>query len=211
MKEPSLPLFYSGTLLIILAVSFIFIRQVAPKGVISRYGLPFFFMGAAFTLLEVKSIVQFLLLFGSTWLVNSLVFFAILLVVLIANGLAARYPFTKMWLLYLLLFFALALNFAIPLKTFLFENLATRYIVATLFLFSPIFFANLIYSTTFRDTGQANVAYGANLLGTMVGGATEYLSLYFGYQDLIIAAGIFYFLAFYFFLRMRRQSIEIRT
>jgi hypothetical protein len=50
----------------------------------------------------------------------------------------------------------------------------------------------------FRDTEKTNVAFGANLLGTMVGGATEYLALYFGYRNLIIFAGIFYFLAFYF-------------
>jgi spermidine synthase len=206
IKEPSLPAFYSGTLLILLFFSAIYIRTISPKGAISQHGLPFFFMGAAFTLLEVKSIVQFLLLFGSTWLVNSLVFFAVLLVVLIANWLAARYKFTRVWILYVFLFLALTANFIIPLKTFLLENLTFRYILATIFLFSPIFFANLIYSTTFRDTKQANVAFGVNLLGTVMGGAAEYLSLYTGYQGLIILAGLFYFCAFYFFRRMRLKS-----
>jgi hypothetical protein len=141
--------------------------------------------------------VQFLLLFGSTWLVNSLVFFGVLFVVLVANWLVARYKFSRLWPLYLLLCLALALNFVIPLKFFLSDSAIIRYVVATVFLFSPIFFANLIYSTTFRDTGQANVAYGANLLGTMVGGTTEYLALYFGYQYLVLFAAAFYFLAFY--------------
>ncbi|HNB52352.1 MAG TPA: hypothetical protein PK530_10435 [Anaerolineales bacterium] len=207
LREPSLPSFYSGTLLIILAFSFFYIRRVAPVGAISKHGLPFFFMGAAFTLLEVKSIVQFLLLFGATWMVNSLVFFAILLVVLVANTLAARFQF-RTWVLYGLLFLMLALNLFIPLKTFLFDNLALRYLTATLFLFSPVFFANLIYSNAFRDTEKANIAYGANLLGTMVGGATEYLSLLTGYQNLAILAGIFYFLAFFFFTRMKRQPSQ---
>lgn len=201
LREPSLPGFYSGVLLIILLFSFIYIQKLAPKGAINQYGWPFFFMGCAFTLLETRSIVQFLLLFGATWLVNSLVFFAILLVVLIANWLAAQYKFTQMWLLYSLLFIALALNFVLPLKAFLFDNLLIRYILATTLLFSPIFFANLIYSTIFRDTAKANVAFGANLLGAMCGGATEYLALYFGYQNLIIFAGIFYFLAFFFVTR----------
>ena len=206
LREPSLPVFYSGTLVIILAFSFLYIRRIAPSGAISQHGLPFFFMGAAFTLLEVKSIVQFLLLFGATWLVNSLVFFAILLVVLVANALAFRYQFSNMRILYGLLFVMLLLNLFIPLKTFLFPNLALRYITATIFLFSPVFFANLIYSTAFRDTERANIAYGANLLGTMVGGATEYLSLYFGYQNLVIVAGIFYFLAFFYFNRMQKSK-----
>ena len=72
--------------------------------------------------------------------------------------------------------------------------------------FSPIFFANLIYSTTFRDTKQANVAFGANLLGTVVGGAAEYFSLLTGYQALVILAGLFYFAAFFFFRRMRVKA-----
>lgn len=37
-----------------------------------------FFMGAAFMLLEAKNIVQFALLFGTTWQVNSLVFAGVL-------------------------------------------------------------------------------------------------------------------------------------
>jgi spermidine synthase len=207
LREPSLPIFYGGVLLAILLFSFIYIQRLAPKGVINQYGWPFFFMGCAFTLLEARSIVQFLLLFGATWLVNSLVFFAILLVVLIANWLVARYKFTQVWLLYALLFVALILNLIIPLKVLLFDNLALRYILATGLLFSPIFFANLIYSTIFRDTTKANVAFGANLLGTMVGGATEYLALYFGYQHLVIFAGIFYFLAFYFIIRIPRSHL----
>jgi hypothetical protein len=206
MREPSLPGFYGGVLFLILAFSFLYIGRLSPKGAIGRHGLPFFFMGAAFTLLETKSIVQFLLLFGATWLVNSLVFFGILFVVLIANWLVAHYKFSKIWVLYLLLVLALALNFVIPLETFLFDNLIIRYVVATAFLFSPIFFANLIYSTIFRDTEKANVAYGANLLGTMIGGATEYLALYFGYHNLIIFAGIFYFLAFYFITQYQHQN-----
>lgn len=207
LREPSLPGFYSNVLLVILLFSFFYIQKLAPKGAINQYGWPFFFMGCAFTLLETRSIVQFLLLFGATWLVNSLVFFAILLVVLIANCLVARYKFSQLWLLYTLLLIALVLNFALPLKTLLFDNLAVRYIAATALLFSPIFFANLTYSTLFRDTTRANVAFGANLLGTMVGGATEYLALYFGYQNLIIFAAIFYFLAFYFVTRSQRVRL----
>ena len=49
-----------------------------------------FCMGAAFLLLETKSVVQFALLFGTTWFVNSLVFAGILLAVLAAVEVARR-------------------------------------------------------------------------------------------------------------------------
>src|SRR5205823_5422997 len=44
-----------------------------------------FFLGAGFMLLETKGVVHMALLFGSTWVVNSVVFFAILVMILIAN------------------------------------------------------------------------------------------------------------------------------
>ena len=150
-----------------------------------------------------------MLLFGSTWLVNSLVFFAILLVVLVANWIVARYPFKRMWILYTLLFVSLALSFAVPLKSLLSMMSIVRYILAAGLLFSPIFFANLIYSSFFRDTEQANVAFGANLLGTMVGGAAEYMALYFGYQNLVLFAAVFYLCAFYLALRWQKHLAAV--
>ena len=54
-----------------------------------------FFLGVAFALLEVKALTTFALLFGSTWNVNSLVFFAILSSVLIAVLLNARFKIRR--------------------------------------------------------------------------------------------------------------------
>lgn len=50
-----------------------------------------FFMGAAFLLLETKNIATFALLFGTTWLVNALVFAGVLLVVLAAVEVTRRF------------------------------------------------------------------------------------------------------------------------
>ena len=44
-----------------------------------------FFLGAGFMLLETKGVVHMALLFGSTWIVNSIVFFAILTMILLSN------------------------------------------------------------------------------------------------------------------------------
>lgn len=207
MAQPSLPGFYTVTLLLMLIFAGVYIGRLAPKGALNAGGLPFFFMGAAFTLLETKSIVQFLLLFGSTWLVNSLVFFAVLLVVLIANLLVARYQIRRVNLLYSLLFLALVLNILLPLRLLLFENVILRYTLAVMLLFSPIFIANLIYSALFREVKQASRAFGANLLGTMLGGASEYLALYFGYHWLVVLVAVFYIAAFVLLLRAAKPKM----
>jgi hypothetical protein len=197
MQAPDLPGFYGLTLILILVFAALYIGWLAPRGaLLQRSNAPFFFMGAAFTLLQTRSIVQLLLLFGSTWLVNALSFFAILAVVLVANALAARFRFQNVGGLFALLFGALVLNYALPIKALLIDPPLVRYALAIALMFSPIFFANLIYSTLFRDTLQAGNAYGANLLGSIIGGASEYLALYFGYQNLMLFATLFYALAF---------------
>jgi hypothetical protein len=43
---------------------------------------------------------------------------------------------------------------------------------------------------------QPTVAFGANLLGAMIGGTLEYASLVTGYRALLIAAALLYGLAF---------------
>lgn len=206
MREPALPDFYSLTLLLILVFSGLYIWRVAPQGALNLGHGPFFFMGAAFALLETRSIIQLLLLFGSTWLVNSLAFFAILLMVLLANAIVMRFQFKNVTWLMVLLAVALAVNFLLPIKTLLVDPPVLRYALAIVLLFSPIFLANLIYSTLFRTVPQPSTAFGANLLGTMVGGAAEYLSLYFGYQNLMIFVALFYGVAMLLLLRRAKTG-----
>jgi hypothetical protein len=196
LRQPGIPVQYwimFGALcpLVVLAV-----RLARPSGgAAPRFAFHFFFMGAGFFLLEAKSLVQFALLFGSTWLVNSLVFFAILLAVLVANAIVARVQMTRMWPLCLALVACLALNWLLPLEKLLFESWFLRYVAASAVIFSPIFFANLLFSRFFRDTEAADLGLAANLLGTLTGGVAEYASLVTGYRHLMLVVAAFYGLA----------------
>jgi len=62
-------------------------------------------------------------------------------------------------------------------------------------VFSPIFFANLLFSRFFRDTDAADLGFAANLFGTLTGGVAEYASLMLGYRHLMLLVGAFYALA----------------
>jgi len=160
-----------------------------------RFNWHMFFLGVAFALLEVKSLTTFALLFGSTWLVNSLVFFAILSSVLLAVLLNSRFRIRRIWVFYLLLFGTLALNLALPPETLLFDNALLRYVVASALAFAPVFLANVIFSNSFRDTATADVAFASNLLGIMAGGMLEYFSMLIGYHLLLLPVMAFYALA----------------
>ena len=63
------------------------------------------------------------------------------------------------------------------------------------FLF--VFVASLIFARLIRHETSFYAAYGSNLLGAMVGGAAEYLSLVFGLQSLVLLSALFYGLAFF--------------
>ncbi len=76
----------------------------------SALNLQLFFLGAGFMLVETKAVVTMALLFGSTWVVNSVVFFAVLVMILIANRWTLRFQPERLWLYYAGLLITLILN-----------------------------------------------------------------------------------------------------
>src|SRR5712691_11981037 len=168
----------------------------------------FFCMGLAFLLLETKSIVQFSLLFGTTWLNNSLVFLAVLVFVLLANHLASWC--SRPWMLYaagVLLSGLCVLQLIYPLARLLaIQSVSLRFILASLMTFSPIFFANLIFSMTLRDRPLAEHLFGWNLLGAFCGGLLEYTSMAIGYNWLSGIVLISYTLVFVLIVIEKKQQ-----
>lgn len=179
---------------------------LAPRKVLRRFDWHMFFLGVAFMLLEVKSLTTFALLFGSTWLVNSLVFFAILSSVLLAVLVNSRFPIRRIWPFYLLLFAILALNLLLPPETLLLPNPVARYLLASILAFAPVFLANIIFTNAFRDSETADIAFASNLIGIMVGGALEYFSMLMGYRLLLLFVMVFYACAL--LLRNRRKTVD---
>jgi hypothetical protein len=151
----------------------------------------------AFLLLETKSVIQFALLFGTTWVNSSLVFLGVLLLVLAANWTAALMSRKWMAALFVLLMASCLVPFAVPLSSLLaIESTTLRYVAASVMTFLPIYFANLIFSLTFRDQRLAEHVFGWNLLGAGLGGILEYASLTTGYRSLAVVVVVCYGLVF---------------
>jgi hypothetical protein len=192
LPQKSFPSIYIRGLLVIAGISLAGILWIAPRSTLRSFNWHMFFLGVAFALLEVKALTTFALLFGSTWNVNSLVFFAILASVLLAVLVNARFKFRHIWIFYALLFATLVVNLLVRPETLLLQNAVLRYAVASALIFAPVFLANVIFSNSFRDTELADVAFASNLLGIMVGGMLEYLSMLFGYHMLLWFVIAFY-------------------
>jgi SAM-dependent methyltransferase len=151
-----------------------------------------FFLGAGFMLLETKSVVHMALLFGSTWLVNSVVFFAILVMILASNLYVLALKPRKLWPYYLLLVLSLVINIVVPMSKFLalpgWEEVAVSCVV----VFVPIFFAGIVFGTLFRESSQPDVDFGSNIAGAILGGLCESLALVVGFNYLLVLAVLFY-------------------
>lgn len=198
LKTASIPTFYLVALALILIATFVSVRVIGgPMRGITRYA-DLFFMGVAFLLLETKNVVQFALLFGTTWLVNSMVFGGVMLAVLLAVLLSKRVRIRNLVLLYGLLALSIIISWIVPRASLLGLPFVPRLVVAVVLAFLPIFIANLVFAQRFRDTSDALTAFSANLLGAMVGGLLEYTSMVLGYRNLLVVALVAYALAFAF-------------
>jgi hypothetical protein len=201
--QRGIPGFYLLTLALILAVAVAVVRLAGgPMRGMLAYG-DLFFMGVAFLLLETKNVVQFALLFGTTWFVNALVFTGILLAVLAAVMVAQRVRVRVLWPLYAALLGALMLAWLVPPESLLRMSLLPRFIIATLLAFFPIFLANLLFAERFKAVASSTVAFGANLLGAMIGGVLEYGALVTGYRALLLVIAALYVAALLINLRPR--------
>ena len=161
----------------------------------SALNLQLFFLGAGFMLVETKAVVTMALLFGSTWVVNSVVFLAVLVMILLANLWTLRFKPARLWPYYAGLFLTLALNAVVPLDFFLGMNRGIQLLGSCLLVFAPILFAGVIFAASFKRTSEPDRAFGLNIAGAMVGGLAEYSSMLLGFQYVVVVAILFYALS----------------
>jgi hypothetical protein len=197
LRSKSISTDYAKVLLILLLISIIFTRRLIPQT--RTIKLHFFLLGGGFLLLETKSITEISLLFGSTWIVNSVVIAAFLLM----NFIATLYvmigrALPKIQWLYALLTALLIINYFIPVNRLLLESSTATLLLGAMFVSAPVFFSGAIFAMSFRETDNVPAALGSNLLGAVVGGFSEYLCLFAGFKALYLLAIAFYALSLIF-------------
>jgi hypothetical protein len=166
-------------------------RRVSLRRLADPEGLHLFFLGAGFLLLETKGVTELSLLFGSTWVVNTVVIAAFLSMGLVSNTLVMFRPVSRRWAyggLFSVLIFAMFLPYSVlgALST------AGKVLAAGGLVGLPVFFSGLVFSRTFRDVVDPAQGLGANLLGAVVGGVLENLVMIGGTPILGVLAIVLY-------------------
>ena len=162
-------------------------------------------LGAGFMLLETKAVVHMALIFGSTWIVNTVVFSAMLVMILAANYWVLRRKAGSLRPYYLVLLATLALNVAVPLDSFLGLPVLVQGVAGGVLVFSPILCAGVIFARLFEKAAKPEQALAWNTAGAILGGLAETGSLLIGFQWILAVAALIYLASWAFGARITHR------
>lgn len=195
LESPRIPLLYY---LLAGVLALLFARGVwwlgIGKAVSSWTGssLHFFFLGAAFMLLEVQNISKAAVVLGNTWSVNAVVISGVMTMILLANLIAARMPRLPLTPIYGLLVGSCIGLYFLDLSQFAFLPYATKAVVVGLLTSLPMLFSGIVFIRSFAATDRKDAALAANLMGALVGGLLQSVTFVTGIKALLlIVAGLY--------------------
>jgi SAM-dependent methyltransferase len=208
LEKRGIPLHYVLPLFFITALAFIPLAKSHLK--VKDLDWHLFFMGAAFLLLESKAVTTLALIFGSTWIVNSVVIGSILLTILVANLLNSWLSHLSFLILYTGLLAALVANFLFSFTALNRFDRSIQLLTSSVIIGLPIFFAAIIFAKAFAVVQFPSLALASNLLGGLVGGLLEYVDMLTGLKWLNLVALFLYLVSSLFlFLRPRDYQAKI--
>jgi hypothetical protein len=202
LRSRTIPAGYLQTLFVIGLICAVIVIRTYPTAL--KPDWHFWLLGAAFLLVEFKSITELALLFGTTWFVNALAISGVLAMALGANLIVLRSRKIHLGWAYAFLFGSLLLDMFISLEMLssLPNLLKAASSIALLSL--PMFFAGLIFSESLRRAKNTAGPLASNFSGSAAGGFLEYSSLVWGINGLYWLALGLYGLSF-LIARIRRM------
>ena len=190
------------SIIIILSFSSIFFLNKLIKIRTNNFSASCFFLGAGFMLVETKGITEIAKIYGSTWIVVSVVIAAVLLMSFIANLIVMKKIKISLLATYTLLLISLILGYYLFTKGSTQMPSDINKIIMPIILTLPILFSGIAFSKELLKLQSISQALSSNILGAMLGGFLEYNSMYFGFSNLYVLAGAIY-LSSYIFSKSR--------
>jgi len=191
--EPGIPLSVILISALIVLMAFWFVVRTCEGSL--RIHWHFFFLGAGFLLLEVQIISKIALLFGTTWVVNSIVVAALLLLIVAANATVSSVPLISSRIAYAGILIAAMVGYFAPMQSLFFPNPWVKGLAALAVLCLPVYFAGIIFARSFAEVSFNSEALGSNLLGAVVGGVLESISFWTGLRALLLVSVLLYALS----------------
>jgi SAM-dependent methyltransferase len=195
LERPGVPPLYF-LLAVVLVVLFARTARRLPAGSLprptGRAPWHFFFLGAAFMLLETQNVSKAAVALGSTWWVNAVIISAVLILILVSNGLAAALPRLPLGAVYALLCGSCVGLYFVDLSQFASLPFVSRAFVVGGLTCLPMLFSGVVFIRSFAATPGKDTALGFNLLGALVGGLLQSVTFATGIQFLLLmVAGLY--------------------
>lgn len=198
LKSPSIPLLYYMLAGLMILVLIYCRRYINLPGLVrgwNRSHWHFFFLGAAFLLLEVQNISKAAVVLGSTWQVNAVIISGVLLMILLANLLAAWFPKIPLECVYVALCGTCLALYFVDLSRFAFLPYATKAVIVGGLTTLPMLFGGIVFIRSFAGVAGKDVALGANLIGALMGALLQPVTFIIGIKALLLIVAAFYFLS----------------
>ncbi|MFQ5684584.1 MAG: spermidine synthase [Candidatus Binatia bacterium] len=155
----------------------------------------FFFLGAAFLLLEVQNISKSAVVLGNTWDVNAVIISGILMMILLANTFVERFPNTPIIPVYVCLIASCILLYFVDLAKFGFLPYYQKTMLVGGLTTAPMFFSGIVFIRSFAPEKRKDLALGANLIGALVGGLLQSVTFVTGIKALLLIVAALYMCA----------------
>ncbi|MGC1396944.1 hypothetical protein [Candidatus Binatus sp.] len=188
--EPGIPASVIIISSVLIVLCCIFLRETGTP--LASLQWHFFFLGAAFMLLEAQIVSRMALLFGTTWVVNSIVISGLMVLIVAANLIVHWRPRIAVTFAYIGIFASILAVYIIPPEAFFLGSFWAKVFASTAVLCLPVFFAGIVFIVSFAREGFRSDALGSNLLGALLGGMLESVSMWTGMKSLLILVALFY-------------------
>jgi spermidine synthase len=199
LETPRIPTLYfllAGLMVILVLVSY---RRWDMGGIVTAWDRShwhFFFLGAAFLLLEVQNISKASVVLGNTWQVNAVIISGVLGMALVANLLALRFPDIPLSLTYIALIAVCLGLYFVDLAQFAFLPYAAKALIVGALTTLPMLFSGIVFIRSFAVVSGKDHALGANIMGALVGALVQSVTFVTGIKALLLIVAGFYFLSF---------------
>jgi spermidine synthase len=199
LEEPRIPLLYfflAGLMILVALRSYHAWRASGTVARWQRAHWHFFFLGAAFLLLEVQNISKASVVLGNTWQVNAVIVSGVLTMILLANLLQHLYPKISLNTVYLALIGVCILLYFVDLARFAFLPYMVKAVLVAGSTTLPMAFSGIVFIRSFSQSIGKDDALGANLLGGLTGSLLQSITFITGIKALLLVVAGFYLASF---------------
>lgn len=198
LQSARIPLLYyllAGLIVLILLRSY---RRWDAKGLAAdwdRSNWHFFFLGAAFLLLEVQNVSKASVVLGNTWQVNAVIISGVLGMALLANLLTRWFPTIPLGPVYAALVGTCLALYFIDLAEFAFLPYPAKALIVGGLTTLPMLFSGIIFIRSFTAVSGKDAAIGANMIGSVVGALLQSVTFVIGIKALLLVVAALYCLS----------------